>query len=371
MKQKHICKLLSFCLFVAILGLTSCQDEAIDASEEELLEEGLLTSKKKNKKGSGVTFDMSQSCYVTSTTDLYAGQNILVGNVSVSENGGMFTITYNLSNGYCLTETHLSVVESPEDFPMGGGGNPKNGHFEYSESHDCVSSYSYEVPVSKGSYIAAHAVVNCTSDSDSSEFSENIASLPLNEEVCVTAKGDADSYFDINIAGDSFLAGDYNAWCIDLYKSLNDDQCFNADIVPLLNGSANSAVHKPENLGAVSWIMNQDFVSQGYTFGEVQWAIWELLEDDNTPNYYCCLGDWEMTKGEEIVAMAVENLTFTPSCGDQFGIAILPTNTSIQPVVISIPVECNEVQECEETAWGDGCDFPGNNWATYFQYSPE
>lgn len=370
MKQKLICKLLSFCLFVAILGLTSCQDETIDASEEEMLEEGLLTSKKKNKKGPGVTFDMSQSCYVTSKTDLYAGQNILVGNVSVSENGGMFTITYNLSNGYCLTETHLSVVESPEDFPMGGGGNPKNGHFEYSKSHDCVSSYSYEVPTSKGSYIAAHAVVNCVSEPKNP--SEDIeASLPINAEICTADGPDTNSYFDITVKGDSFLAGDYNAWCIDFYKILNDSQCLNADLVSLLDDSVKNAVYKPQNLGAVNWLLNQDFISQGYTFGEIQWAIWELIEDDSEKEY-CCLGDWEESNGETIVAMALENLDFVPACDDLYGIAVLPTDESIQPLVIAIPIECDTtVGDCEETAWGDGCDFPGNNWATYFQYSPE
>lgn len=368
MKNKSFYNLLKLSFGIALFGIVSCQSEPIDEVNEQL-ESDTLSSKKKNKKGNTATFDMSQSCYVTSKTDLYAGQNILVGDVTVSETGGVYIITYNITNnGYCLTSTHLSVVEYPEDFPMGGGGNPKNGHFEYSGSHDCVSTYSYEVPTSKGSFIAAHAVVNCVSETEVS--SENIESLPINTEVCVTDKGDENSYFDIAVGGDSFLSGNHNAWCIDLYKSLDNGQCFNANLVSLLDDSVNNAVHKPENLAAVNWIINQDFVSQGYTFGEVQWAIWELLEDDNTPNFYCCLGEWEMTNGEAIVTMAMENSNFVPGCGDFYGIAIIPTDTSVQPIVITTPVEC-DTTDCEETAWGDGCDFPGNNWATYFHYSPE
>ena len=73
-----------------------------------------------------------------------------------------------------------------------------------------------------------------------------------------------------------------------------------------------------------------------------------------------------MSKGEEIVEMALNNLDYEPACGELLGIAILPTADSIQPVMITLTIPCDF--DCDETAWADGCDFPGNNWATFFQY---
>jgi hypothetical protein len=367
-------KIKSFTNYTYIIGvfmlfcMFSCQTEPLSI-DENLTTASSAAKKSNDKSGGDIVWD---ECSTTANqVNLYAGQNTLVGNVTVTDDGVNYTITYNITDdGWCLTETHLSVVRNRLDFPLSGGGNPKNGHFEFGESLDCASSASYEVSKDKGTYIAAHAVVACKS-----EFTTNIESLPLEVSVCVTDKAGTnpeggDSYFDITIGGDSFLAGDYNAWCIDLNKSLGNEVCFDANTYSMYNENLPDVFGKPENLGAVNWIVNQDFISQGYTFGEIQWAIWELLELDNNPSGYCCLGTWDEGKGNEIVEAAMENVDFEPSCGQLLGIAILPTDSEIQPVMITIPIPCDN--GCEETAWGaangEGCEFPGNNWATYFQY---
>ncbi|HEY5689482.1 MAG TPA: hypothetical protein VIS27_14350, partial [Yeosuana sp.] len=58
-------------------------------------------------------------------------------------------------------------------------------------------------------------------------------------------------------------------------------------------------------------------------------------------------------------------------CGDNT-ILILDDGVH-QPVIIPFPIECNEIGDCEETALGaangEGCNFPGSNWAPYFEYS--
>jgi len=344
-----------------LFGAISCQTEPLNSNED-------LTSANssaKNANSKVVPNLVWDECATTTTqVDLLAGQNTLVGNVKVESDGINYTITYTITEeGWCLTQTHLSVGETPEDFPHTDSGNPKIGLFEYGESLDCASSATYTVPVSEGTYIAAHAVVNCKSTSE--DFSTQMESLPIPVSVCVTGKGDSDSYFDISIAGDNFLTGSYNAWCIDLYKHLGNGECFDANAYSVYSEGLTYPFGHPENLSAVNWIVNQDFISQGYTFGEIQWAIWELLELDNNTSY-CCLGTWDKTKGQAIVALAIQHTDFVPGCGDQMGIAIIPTDETIQPVMISIPVPCGG--DCEETAWADGCDFPGNNWATYFQY---
>lgn len=354
-----------------LIGAIGCQTEPLN-SDANLTTADSSAKRDANKASADIVRD---ECSTTATqVDLLAGQNTLVGNVTVTDDGVNYTITYNITDaGWCLTETHLSVVNDRSDFPLSGGGNPKNGNFEYKGSHDCESNVEYMVPKADRpyTYIAAHAVVVCKSSSD--EFTANIESLPMTVPVLVTAKGDGDSYFDIEIGGDNFLSGNYNAWCIDLYKSLSNGESFDANVFSLYDENLPDAVKKPENIGAVNWIVNQgivnqDFISQGYTFGEIQWAIWELLELDNDASY-CCLGDWEESNGQEIVEMALQNTDFEPACGDLMGIAILPTEDDIQPVMITLPIPCD--YDCEETAWGDGCDFPGNNWATYFQYAEQ
>ena len=69
-----------------------------------------------------------------------------------------------------------------------------------------------------------------------------------------------------------------------------------------------------------------------------------------------------------LVALALENNSFVPACGDEIVIIIVP-QVDKQTIFITIPAPCDE---CEETAWGaangEGCEFPGGNWATYFQY---
>jgi hypothetical protein len=93
--------------------------------------------------------------------DLYADQDTLVGNVTVSDDGTNLTVVYQVMDGYVITETHLAVG----DVPQTKKGNPKVGNFAYSGTHDSVSTVTYVVPLadvdtSGGELVvAAHAVV--------------------------------------------------------------------------------------------------------------------------------------------------------------------------------------------------------------------
>src|SRR5690606_32918102 len=118
-------------------------------------------------------------------------------------------------------------VTSKEDFPLNNGGNPVIGHFEYSMSHECISSYTYTVPTSKGTFIAAHAVVHCVSDVTSDSYA---LSLLDQVDVCVTSKGGPDYYFTIHIASGTTLTGSYGAWCADQDAFLEDKDCFTGDV---------------------------------------------------------------------------------------------------------------------------------------------
>ncbi|TDU34496.1 hypothetical protein BXY82_2821 [Gelidibacter sediminis] len=341
----------------------SCQTEPLDAEQDLSLDSNVLANKSKV-----ATFKWP-ACEneLSSEVNLYAGQNILVGTVIVEVIGANYEITYKLTNsGYCLAATHLSVVNDKLDFPMNNGGNPVIGHFEYSENHDCISSYTYTVPTSKGTYIAAHAVVHCVSDVTSDAFA---MALPDQVNVCVAAKGVPNNYYDINIASGTSLSGSYGAWCLDQDARLDNLDCFTGDVYSSYEALPEDKFENPENFGAVNWLMNQGFIgqdSQGlgdYTFGDIQIAIWKLVDDSVCVDCEFT-GPFNNDRVDILVAMALEHTDFIPSCGDDVIIILVPTDDK-QSIFISIPAPCGN---CEETAFGAGCGFPGANWFTWFQY---
>ncbi|WP_299399698.1 hypothetical protein [uncultured Gelidibacter sp.] len=347
-----------------LFGALSCQTQALDAEQDSVLDANALAKKSKVATFNWPDCDTEPSSIV----NLYAGQNILVGTVNVEVVGANYEITYNVTNaGYCLAATHLSVVSEKNDFPLNNGGNPVIGHFEYSETHDCISSYTYTVPTSKGTFIAAHAVVHCVSDVTSEAFA---MALPDQVDVCVTAKGVANNYYDITIASGNSLSGTYGAWCLDQDARLENLDCFTGDVYSSYEELPEGEFEKPENFGAVNWLMNQGFIGTqasaetgNYSFGDIQIAIWKLVDDSVCVD--CTFtGPYNNDRVDMLVAMALEHTNFIPSCGDDVLIVLVPTDDK-QSIFITIPAPCGD---CEETAFGAGCGFPGANWFTWFQY---
>lgn len=105
------------------------------------------------------------------TATLYAGQNISVGTVTVSNVSNNITIEYNITtDGWVMNETHLHVGDSLGDIPQTKKNNPIPGKFDYSAEHvPPVTMYTYttiSVPVSGELYIAAHAEVALLNETD-------------------------------------------------------------------------------------------------------------------------------------------------------------------------------------------------------------
>ena len=97
-------------------------------------------------------------CYEQSTGPkvytLFAGQTIEVGTVTVEEVGPNLEVTYDVTGGWLLSETHLHVADGDScdtalaGIPQNRSGNPKVGHFEYSGDHDpMVTSFTYQIPL--------------------------------------------------------------------------------------------------------------------------------------------------------------------------------------------------------------------------------
>ena len=102
------------------------------------------------------------ACEPTSVT-LIAGQSMNSGSVTVTNDANFIYVTYSTTNGWVLTQTHLYVGNCAL-IPVNNPGNPIPGQFPYTGAHSNITSYTYQIPISKiplgvCGCIAAHAVV--------------------------------------------------------------------------------------------------------------------------------------------------------------------------------------------------------------------
>ncbi|MFO7888873.1 MAG: hypothetical protein R6V04_00880, partial [bacterium] len=129
---------------------------------------------------------------------LYAGQNEKVGTVEVWNDENNVYVEYDVTESdWCITETHIHVGESLDNFPLTKKGNPQVGLFTYSkDDHNCVNNYTETIPLGEWEdvYIAAHAVVRNTKEilnetlylADSGSTGTDLFSVELNEDADLT-----------------------------------------------------------------------------------------------------------------------------------------------------------------------------------------
>lgn len=313
-------------------------------------------------------------------TTLIAGQNMDVGTVSVWDDGTTLYVVYTVSDPWEITETHLQVTSDFDSIPTTKKNNPIPGQFDYTEDHDpAVATFTYEIPLADlgGTTIsiAAHAVVQQFIGNDyHSDLDGFAASLPDQVNMVVAYPG-GDSYFNTTVS-DGDLAGTYDSFCVDTDHTISPGTSYTADVYSSYEDLPAGTVEFPENLDLVNWIINQDFVGQPsacggtYTYGDVQRAIWELVEDTNSTSG---LGSWSQCRADEITAAALaDGEGFTPGCDDIVAVILVPVNgaqiTIAQSTFINAGGHCIVTPIYQvETAWGDGLDFLGKNWATYFE----
>lgn len=319
--------------------------------------------------------------------DLFAGKNTRVGEVIVTLRGSMLKVRYVADDGWVFSETHLSVTNSLEEVPAGNGGNPMTGLFKYHSVHKpAVTGYLYDIQVDNAGelYILAHAEVRPvlqwkTSLTDFSLSIPDTAVMKVDYPVVGSS-----SYLKATITNGGILDGIYNCWCIDVDNVIYGNKEYLVRVISSYDQdfSNMNLVENPLNIDRVNWIINQDFPGKTapdntvYTYGDVQRAIWELLDDNYSESG---LGPWSQQRVSYILAMAAgAGQSYMPRCGEKIAVILFPLDmtrifqiTMAQVVLTEFPAACEPVCGNSETAWAAGYDFGGSNWAKYFTFCVE
>ena len=309
-----------------------------------------------------------------------------VGDIEIWNDGNNLYVTYKTDYPWCFTETHLHIALTLEEIPQTKKGNPIPGHFTYNDVWDPgKTEYTYSIPLDWPSdtelYIAAHAKVQRFIGYEPLSMEEFINILP--DTVIMSVQypiGGGPAYFPVTAVTGDPLTGTYEGWCADTDQVIGQNTDYTTNVYSSYEELPAGLIEYPENLELVNWILNQDYVGQpsiaggDFTYGDVQRAIWELIEDDQSTDG---LGLWEPTRVNEILSDANANgEDFIPGCGDSIAVILAPLDNQQVPVAqvtfIEVGLGCTLIYQME-TAWGAheyGIEgFSGKNWATYFTYS--
>lgn len=333
-----------------------------------------------------------------------------VGDVLVWDQGGNLYVKFAPLDPlpwpwYSMTLTHLEVATSLSDIPQKNG-NPIPGQFTWSEAKGNNADLDgdgtpdlgyYEIPlgslgVGTKLYIAAHAEV-CSEDYETyPDVDSIISALPdtVTMDVSVTLPA---SYIDVTISDGGILDGSYVGYCID--SGILIDVTAPPPPPPYydVGVNTNGLVDLDGNpvMDRINYILNQDYLSQGYSHSDIQVAIWRLLPLQSLPTNYPNPPAVEANVTAIVNDANANGVGYEPECGDYLAIKLEPPPIPIpdppyfkpvQRILIRIPLGCG----CD-TAWGSipevnldpdepnddrddsfAYDFPGNNWAHFFTY---
>jgi hypothetical protein len=157
----------------------------------------------------------------------------------------------------------------------------------------------------------------------------------------------AASYFKITMKDDGLLSGSYPGWCAD-WASLIEDATYETKFYSSYSTQLpEGLIAHPENLDEVNWLINQNFVGKNagdllgtYTSGDVQLAIWTLLD-----NYFetSTVGSFSQARVDKIVSLAQTlGKDFYPTCKEDVVIILDPGT----PQSVLIEVKRSHFYKC-------------------------
>jgi hypothetical protein len=301
--------------------------------------------------------------------DLFADQDILIGEVVVQRVGDLLYVTYVINEeGWFITKTHLAVGDVLDDIPQTKKGNPIPGQFDYVVCHDpMVTEYTYPpIDVSGFTnplYVAAHADVvqligdGCCTPQWASSVEEYVqGTLQNGNPVTATSR-------------------------IDPSKALGAP-----------NGPAEGSFY---SLGFTSDTNDDGFVVLSFDYPVYNGPCADLVfveitrVKSNVPPYYEKADVYVIVDDEAYLAGSVDN--YDPSSQLTYNYISIPgefeyidavmlQDTTEKSVFSAFPTgdgyDLDAAGACyllinKETAWGGTNDFDGKNWATYIVYDPD
>ena len=324
-----------------------------------------------------IVLQPANTCGGIVTSNLIAGKDFdtPIGYVSVTQGEGddFLTITYLIDKpGWFITETHFGVYDEWENFP-GYPLNPKIGNFNFNkDDHNYVTNFSFQIdledfvePDDHTLSIMAHATVinkgTCACPDDTK--------LPEEVDLLIHYPN-AESYFGISISEGGILNGDYDGWCSDDDKLIYRETPYHAIVYSSINSEADlsSVVDRPENLYKVNYLLNKDL--SAFTLGEIQMALWTLLEPVGGVHDPGGLGPWIQTNVDAILALTDGLTEFNPDCNNPYFAVLLQP---IDPATGLPTVQPALIKYCtpgSETAWSAGNDFSiSRSWAMWFPFT--
>ena len=290
---------------------------------------------------------------------------------------------------FVATKVHIHFDVDYESIPQNGPGNPKLGLFEYIVEIDNPYSSEIVIPVDFDAVGAIH--VNVERDySDVVQFGEDLPDDLV--DMKITHPQDS-SYLELTLENAGILNGIYDAWCVDVDQSIDNNTWYEALLYSSYEDLSGLKFEHPENFDKVNYLLNNFYAGklveplsaicapatscggvkppEALTKGDIQRAIWTLIDDNLTE---LGLGPWSQDRVNAILCDVNANGEgFIPDCDEDTVFISVPVDgdtqlVAAQTIIGALGIEC--IIE-EETAWGDGKDgmsFDGNQWGTYFNY---
>lgn len=321
--------------------------------------------------------------YVTDLQDIYYGT---IGTLTVSNDDTYVTISYQVTypdQTMCLTETHIYVSK---EVPQTGA----PGQFPYGDPWlGCKRTYTESIALADlGAvmgdtlYIAAHSETYLITGYEQPDLSQLNIPTEYVTLKSITRTGDR-SYWQIVLENAGALTGTHDAWCIDPGTLIRNMPYGSTRLYSTYSPEAAVFVDKPQNYDVTNYLINQEWVGKAspsggvYTWYDVQWAIWILL--DNNGNTYPAEehADWPVNKTRtlELVNDAfAHGENYIPSCHGKIAVVVDPQTSRTRAQTLIIPmlltdlgIECKPIGK-ESTAWALGKSQLPSGWGTYFEY---
>jgi hypothetical protein len=325
------------------------------------------------------------SAYSDTQVDLIAGQNTVVGTVTVMGGVNDLTVTYVVDPPWVITQTHLHVAPSVDEIPQNKNGSPRLGHFDYSRNYfppvtqDTFAVNPIELETDGDICIAAHAVV-CTGEEGDQpidvdaifgdlrvEARANLYQIDVQRGV-LCPDGNPVSTQVVEILDGPF-AGNYDGWCIEYGVRPADTRESGPIDVTFYRDSS------MPNIDVIDCLFNNiEEYLMDYCVWHIQWVIWRQIGQADLPEAQVRWAQM-MDPGSgnsddvdmilELEEIVEANAGCELRAGDLMAIVVDPgydARGELQDVIIPVPIpggsDCN-------TAWADGNNLPGSSWATY------